>query len=125
MKRALIIVTALCLVLSVQARAQAAPAADDDVWRMIGVDPDKAPSLDSFADKILFAFAKTVRTLSVLSIPIAVSGVLIGALVWGIGALSHNERVKKGGVVTMLSMIALPVLARLAPLLVASFAQSF
>lgn len=104
--------------------ALAAPTTDD-VWRMLGVDPSNAPGLDSFADRVLFAFASAIRTLSVLSIPIAVIGVLVGALVWGVGSLSHNERVQKGGVVTMLSMLALPVLAKLAPLFVASFAKAF
>ncbi len=125
MKRFLIVLTVVCLVLSAQTRAQAAPITDEEVWEMIGVDPDSAPDFDSFADRILFSFAKAIRTLSVLSIPIAVCGAIVGALVWGIGALSHNERVKKGGIVTMLSMVALPILARLAPVLVASFARSF
>lgn len=111
-------------VLSLPGKVEAAPT-DEDVWRMLGVDPNNAPGLDSFADKVLFSFAKVIRALSVLSIPVAVCGVLLGALVWGIGALSHNERVKKAGVVTMLSMVALPVLAKLAPVLVAGFANSF
>lgn len=124
MKRVLIALILVSVTFSFVGRALAAPS-DDDVWRMIGVDPDKAPGLDSFADKVLFSFGKVVRTLSVLSIPIAVCGVLLGALVWGIGSLSHNDRVQKTGVVTMLSMIALPVLAKLAPVLVAGFARSF
>jgi len=124
MRRALVVLTALCLILSLHGRAYAMPT-PDDVWEIIGIDPDKAPDFDTFADRILYGFAKAIRTLSVLSIPIAVGGAIIGAIVWGIGALSHNERVKKGGIVTMLSMVALPILARLAPVVVASFARSF
>ena len=126
-KRVLLISAVVLLVVAAAAptaRAEPTPT-PDDVWGKLGVNPNGAPSLDNLTDKIIAGLVSAVRTLSVLSIPIAVCGAVIGALVWGIGAVSHNERVQKSGVVTVLSMCALPIIAKLAPVLVAAFARSF
>lgn len=127
MKRFLVMLTAATLLLAFPASALAAETSlsPDDVWKSLGVDPNAMPSLDSFTGKILSGFVSVVRTLSVLSIPIAVCGAIVGVLIWGVGAVSHNERVQKGGVAVVLSMCALPIVAKLAPVVVAAFARSF
>lgn len=117
------LVVVIYVLMHTQLVARAAPS-ENDIWKLIGVDPQKRINIEDLNNTILATLVSIIRLLNTLAIPVAIIGALIGALTWGIGAITQNERTRKAGIVTIITVCFVPVLAKIAPIIVAAFASS-